>query len=412
MLVHDYVEVAEIVAGDVDPAGGGGVKSKILFMAPSLSSVSELWLGRMIRGLGDDIGLLTAWSCDQKRWDNQIPIVPLLQKAAWGRTWCHRLGLPVETDSLGLGSQAVVREAKAAGITAIFSHYLDFTLKCRRVWEPLGLPLFVHCHGYDVTWNYRKHTSPDLAFFQPSYIDAVKQLAQRAILVANSHATAQRLVTAGIPAERIVVKHIGVPVPPQPPRHSDRTSNVQILYLGRLVDFKGPDLMIRAFELACERGLDGSLTIAGDGELRAACELLRARSRFKDRMRFLGATDADTGSKLRREADIFTAHNCCGPLTMQEEALGVGFIEAMADGLPVVSGANGSLPEVVADGRTGILVAPGDVDSHAKAFVQLGHDPEMRRRMGAAGWQRAQELFPIEKEVAHLKRLFMEKKKA
>ncbi|MCH8923254.1 MAG: glycosyltransferase, partial [Planctomycetes bacterium] len=71
-----------------------------------------------------------------------------------------------------------------------------------------------------------------------------------------------------------------------------------------------------------------------------------------------------TGERLRAEADIFTAHNCTGPITRQEEAFGVSIVEAMAAGLPVVSGRSGSLPEIVEDRVDGILVEPGDREAH------------------------------------------------
>src|SRR5690606_33177261 len=121
---------------------------------------------------------------------------------------------------------------------------------------------------------------------------------------------------------------------------------VQILYLGRLVDCKGPDLTIQAFSLACEQGLRGKLTIAGDGPLLAECEQLRAVSPFAHCIQLLGSVDEPTAERLRTEADIFTAHNRKGPYTNQEEAFGVSFVEAMAAALPIVSGANGSLPEL------------------------------------------------------------------
>ncbi|MCX6376314.1 MAG: glycosyltransferase family 4 protein, partial [Armatimonadetes bacterium] len=189
----------------------------------------------------------------------------------------------------------------------------------------------------------------------------------------------------------------------EPPRREPRTQPINILYLGRLIDLKGPDLVIRAFEIACSRGMDAQLVIAGDGPLRTMCELLRARSRFRERITLLGAVDAQTGERLRTEADIFTAHNCFGPLTLHEEAFGVSFVEAMAAGLPVVSGRSGSLPELIADGRDGLLVEPGDVEAHAGAFLRLASDPGLRQSMGEAGWRKAKHRFSCERERAQLR---------
>jgi colanic acid/amylovoran biosynthesis glycosyltransferase len=180
---------------------------------------------------------------------------------------------------------------------------------------------------------------------------------------------------------------------------------MNILYLGRLVDCKGPELVIRAFEQACDRGMDAMLTIAGDGPLRLTCELLRARSPYAGRIEFLGEVDRAAGVQLREKADVFCAHNCLGPITLQEEAFGVAFVEAMAAGLPVVTGRNGSLPEIMEDGKQGILVEPGNVKAQAEAFLRLANDPALRQQMGRSGWERAGQLFSSQQEIARLREI-------
>src|SRR5207237_496371 len=128
---------------------------------------------------------------------------------------------------------------------------------------------------------------PDRKYFGPDYVPSVRWLAQRATIIANSRSSAGRLLEVGVPANRMVIKYLGVPVPEFPPKRNKGTSGVDILYLGRLIDCKGPDLVIRAFELACDRGMDARLTVAGDGELRKSCELLRRKSRYVSRITLL-----------------------------------------------------------------------------------------------------------------------------
>jgi len=264
--------------------------------------------------------------------------------------------------------------------------------------------LYVHCHGYDTTWEMRRADAPSSCVHPAGHRDAVRRLAQRAILVANSHTAAQRLLDIGIPQERVLVKPYGVPVPAEPPRGRPDVDGLAILYLGRLVDFKGPDLMIYAFEKACERGLKGHLTIAGDGPLRAMCELLRSRSKFRDRITLLGIVDAATGESLRASADVFTAHNCLGPVSGQEEAFGVSIVEAMSAGLPVVTGRSGGPTENIADGEDGLLVEPGDVEAHAEAFLRLEADRDLRERIGQAAWRKAKE-FSCDRERTRLREI-------
>jgi glycosyltransferase involved in cell wall biosynthesis len=215
------------------------------------------------------------------------------------------------------------------------------------------------------------------------------------------------LLDIGIPAERIHVKYLGVPVASAPRVRSPHSNprELNILYLGRLVDCKGPDLTIRAFDSACQQGLQGRLILAGDGPMRAECERLRAASRCADQIEMLGAVDEATSKRLRSAADIFTAHNCLGRYTQQEEAFGVSIVEAMAAGLPIVSGANGSLPELVDDGEQGLLFPPGDIEAQATAFLKLANDSALRERLGRQAWERARERFTIEREMTALRSL-------
>ena len=76
-----------------------------------------------------------------------------------------------------------------------------------------------------------------------------------------------------------------------------------------------------------------------------------------------------------------------------EEAFGIAIAEAMAAGLPVVATCVGGIPDVVADGETGWLVASGDARALADRLEELIQDGAARARMGAAGRERALELF-------------------
>lgn len=359
---------------------------------------------RMIEALEPDIACVAALRPTEARWRGRIPAVALedSRPALW-RKLVRRAGLNLAVKPRRSGVSVLKRAVDAPEVTRILVQYLNFAVDLESAWAGTPKPLFVHCHGYDCTWDLREHSPVGQRRFDLSYPRAVQRLARRATIIANSNTTAQRLLESDIPAERIVVKYLGVPIPVEPPKREARRKSSTILYLGRLIDFKGPDLVIRAFEIACSRGMDGQLVVAGDGPLRTMCELLRARSAFRERITLLGAVDARTGGRLRTEADIFTAHNCRGPLSHQEEAFGVSVVEAMAAGLPVVSGRSGSLPEIIEHGEHGILVEPGDVEAHAEAFIRLASDPGLRKRMGEAGWLRAKERFSCERERDQLR---------
>jgi 2-deoxystreptamine N-acetyl-D-glucosaminyltransferase/2-deoxystreptamine glucosyltransferase len=80
-------------------------------------------------------------------------------------------------------------------------------------------------------------------------------------------------------------------------------------------------------------------------------------------------------------------------------------MEAMAAGLPVVATAVGGVPELVADGETGLLVPPGEVRTFAAALASLAGDPDRRHELGAAAVRRAA-AFSVDAMVASYAGLF------
>ena len=366
----------------------------VLYLTPNWCAPSELWIDRMIEALEPDVVAIGAEAPTSPTWRDRIPSIRLGERpSSFLRRAAIRAGLPVSRTTSGRGEKALLKAVNDPAVTCVLVHYLDYALRFESVWERTHKPLFVYPHGYDTEWDLRNHQKPDQRIFADEYLESVRRLSRRAITIANSQCVVDRLLEIGVPTERIVLRPYGIPLPDAEPSFSDHTRGVEILYLGRLVDCKGPDLVIRAFERACELGLDGRLTIAGDGYLRTTCESLRRRSSVADRIRLLGVVDAQVGIRLRRQADIFTAHNCRGPLSHQEESFGVSVLEAMAEGLPVVTGRSGGVCDTIIDNRTGFLFEPGDVEAHAQALLTLGTDPKLRRLMGTAGIRRVNEEY-------------------
>jgi len=378
----------------------------VLFLAKDIRLASVLWLRRMLEGLGDDITRLASEAPIPEQAAARyrgVQVPGARPNLAWRAG--HRLGWIGPPPASKPAIQWLTEEVSRADVANVLVHYGTLAVRYRRVWESTGKPVFVHCHGYDVTWDMRVAGKPHRRVHSRNYTLLLRRLPACVHFIANSRATQRRLEEIGIAPQRITVKYLGVPVSDTPPPQRPDRRPVTILYLGRLVDFKGPDRVIQAFELACRRGLDGRLVIAGDGPLQQLCKKRRAASHFRDRIKLLGAVAAKQGEELRHQADLFTAHSQTGPDTRQEEAFGVGFVEAMADGLPVVTGRNGSLPEIVRDGEDGILFEPGDVAAHADALLELAGDHRRRCRMGLAGWLRARDCFTLDREMAQLREI-------
>ena len=99
--------------------------------------------------------------------------------------------------------------------------------------------------------------------------------------------------------------------------------------------------------------------------------------------------------------DILSVHKAFDIFVMSSltEGLGTSLLDAMACAKPIVATRAGGMPEVVADGDTGILVPPRDDAALAAAIVTLLKDPSRRASMGAAGARRVREQFSVERMV-------------
>lgn len=105
--------------------------------------------------------------------------------------------------------------------------------------------------------------------------------------------------------------------------------------------------------------------------------------------------------ELFRTSDVFV-------LPSEAEAFGIAAAEAAAAGLPVVATKVGGLTDIVVDGETGFLVAPGDADALADRLLRLDENPRLRRRMGAAGRERALARFDAGRNAARIVALLRE----
>lgn len=178
-------------------------------------------------------------------------------------------------------------------------------------------------------------------------------------------------------------------------RHGDE---VLIVTLGRLVALKGLDVLLESLRLLPPEPR-WRLVIAGDGEERGPLEALAAKLGLLDRVQFLGNVAAAEVPSLLRECDLMVQPS-------RREGLGLSAAEGSAAGLPVVASAVGGLPEVVADGETGLLVPPDDPPALAEGLLSLLQSPSLRRQMGANGRRRIEQRLSIVAVADELTRLY------
>ena len=175
-------------------------------------------------------------------------------------------------------------------------------------------------------------------------------------------------------------------------RSSDRSS-VRLLFVGRLVYYKGLDVLLRAVARITDPPL--RLTIVGVGPLRAEIDDLVVRLGIGDRVEMAGRVDDATLRELYLQHNVFVL-----PSGSRAESFGMAMCEAMASGLLAVSTSVGTGTDWVnLDGVTGLVVPPGDVDALVGALRTLTGDSDLRARLGRGAQQRARREFSFERHV-------------
>jgi glycosyltransferase involved in cell wall biosynthesis len=268
----------------------------------------------------------------------------------------------------------------------------------------LQIPILATLHGYDI------NTYPEV--WRRSW-RASRRYPQRLLeigrdervrFVAVSEAIKARAIEFGLPADRVVVRYIGVdmeqfspggvPVAQRRPR---------ILFVGRMVEKKGPLILIRAFADVRRRVSDAELVMIGAGPLlesaRALADSLQVPVQFRG---------AVSSARVKEEMEL--ARVCCLPSITAEsgdaEGLGIAIVEAQAAGVPVVTSARGGMGEAIEHGVTGFGFAEGDVDALSAALMPLLTDDSLAAAMSAAARDRACKLFDLNKCTALLESFY------
>jgi len=170
-----------------------------------------------------------------------------------------------------------------------------------------------------------------------------------------------------------------------------------ILFVGRLSRYKGTDYLIRAMSHA-----PGHLSIVGDGPLKETLIQLAKDLQLTDRVVFCGYVSEQELLQKYRQADILVL-----PSTDAGEAFGYVLIEAMACRTALISTElNTGTSYVNADGETGFVVPPKDVDALSNVIRSLADNPDMLARFKDQAVRRAQELFSVERMLSETEKLY------
>ena len=254
----------------------------------------------------------------------------------------------------------------------------------------LQVPLVVTFHGKDVTVHRRK---PDL----------YRRLGEDASLfICVSNFIRDRALEAGFPSQKLLVHYIGIDREMFSPSVSSEATQ-GVVFVGRLVEKKGCEYLLRAMQLVQQVHPECELTVIGDGPLRPSLEALAKG--LNVRCHFRGVQSPAAVRTALRTAKIF----CVPSVTAENgdsEGVPIAFAEALAMGVPVISTTHAGIPELVMNRKTGLLVPERDSEALADSLSLLLIDQDLWQDLHYAGPKNVEERFDLKTQTVLLEQIY------
>lgn len=247
-----------------------------------------------------------------------------------------------------------------------------------------GVPAVIQTrHGQSYQASWRRITAFRLAALFTNYVVCV------------SHDSRARSARLGIARQKLCTVWNGIDIASFP--YQGPSPQGPVVTVARLSPEKDIPTLIRAAALAAARNPSFRLEIAGDGPCQEELERLVADLGLSGHVRLLGKITDVPG--LLARSSLFV-------LPSLTEGVSLTLLEAMAAGLPVVATAVGGTPEVVLEGKTGWLVAPGNPEAMAARMCQVLDNPALGQSMGRQGHERVKEHFDVRRMVREYEALY------
>jgi glycosyltransferase involved in cell wall biosynthesis len=270
--------------------------------------------------------------------------------------------------------------------------------------------------GRPVIWHVRDRIDED--YLPPSVVRIFRLLSRWVpqFVITNSAATLRSLYPDTTPAgsvpfsirpgERSAVVHDGTPWPFPAARTAARNGLVRIGLIGRISPWKGQLIFLQAAARVRQNFPNARFFIVGSALFGEAEYDRKVRALTES----LGISDVVTFTGFRKDVQNAIADmDLIVHASITGEPFGQVIIEGMAAGKPIIATDGGGVPEIVEDGKTGILVPMGDVQAMADAISRMLADPALAAEMGARGRERVRDHFTIERKARKVEALYQER---
>jgi glycosyltransferase involved in cell wall biosynthesis len=281
-------------------------------------------------------------------------------------------------------------------VDAMHAHFASSATRVANLVERLiGVPYSFTAHAKDI---YHEDVSPDSLRAKirgARFVVTVSEFNRRHL---------QALMAENIAGEQggdIRRLYNGIDLTAFRPNPRLRRSPNLILGVGRLVEKKGFDVLIRACALLQLWGVDFAVDIVGKGEQREALQALIDALGLTERVQLVGPMPQEVLRDAYQSAALF-ALPCVIGRDGNRDGLPTVLLEAMASGLPPVSTDLTGVPEIIDHGVNGVLVPPGDHVRLASALAELLADPAQRAALGTAARDKVEAVFDVRRNVTQL----------
>jgi glycosyltransferase involved in cell wall biosynthesis len=305
-----------------------------------------------------------------------------------------RSRIPRDPDDIPLLRAHLMRLVRRVQPDVLHAHFGELGWQAAPVAAALRLPLIVSFHGYDVT------RLPRDPLWRARYAELFTIMAAAVVV---SHDMRERLLALGAPPGKVHLIHVGKQAgdyPFQPRRPPLR----RWLSIGRLVEKKGFDDCIRAFDAARIPG--ASLTIIGEGDERSRLESLVRALRCGDRVHLVGALPHDQVIAHLYQADAFIL---CSRTARSGDTEGIPTVlmEAQLAGLPTITTRHTGIPEAIPPGNRWLLADEGDVPALSTRIVQASSlNADALHQMSTAAHQHIRQHFDLPTTTRQHTRLY------
>jgi phosphatidyl-myo-inositol dimannoside synthase len=265
----------------------------------------------------------------------------------------------------------------------------------------LRVPYTVYVYGADLL-EFRDRFFWGFALQQilrrATKVVAISEFTRRAVLACGARDEQVQIVRPALDLQRFAE-----PVDRASTREKYGWTNRKVvLSIGRLVERKGQDTVIRALVEVVREVPEVLYVIGGTGPHRGALEALASQLGVGDRVEFLGFVDEDELAQRYTAADVFAMISREIDDKGEVEGFGIVYLEANACATPVLGGRSGGVEDAIADGESGLLVDPTNVAELGAALVRLLRDEPLRRDLGQRGRRRVLEEFDRRKQARRL----------